>query len=50
MKQKLYILLFALASSLAVTSCADEDVKPRDGVDDGTGNTGGNGQQDPIKP
>lgn len=50
MKTKLYILLFAIASSMAITSCADDDIKPREDVEDGTGNTGGNGQQDPIKP
>lgn len=46
MKTKLYILLFALVSAFAVTACADEEVSPKT---EDTGNTGGNGQQDPIK-
>jgi hypothetical protein len=45
MKQKLYILLFAATIAFAASSCAEEEVKPKDG----TGNTGGSGSQDPIK-
>jgi hypothetical protein len=45
MKSKIYILLFAIATVFAVTSCSEEEVKPKTE----TLNTGGSGSQDPIK-
>ncbi len=37
MKKILYTLLFALAASMAVTSCTEEDVQPNT-VENGGGN------------
>jgi len=31
MKKSLYTLLFALITAFAVSACADDDIKPRDG-------------------
>lgn len=42
MKKLFYILLLSLASSLAITACTDEDVKPSKPV------SGNGGSQDPI--
>jgi hypothetical protein len=42
MKKLFYILLLSLASSLAITACTDEDVKPAKPV----GGTGGS--NDPM--
>ncbi|NJM25721.1 MAG: hypothetical protein HC859_09760 [Bacteroidia bacterium] len=41
MKKLFYVLMFALASGLAITSCTEEEVKPS------TDNGGGGGQIDP---
>jgi len=43
MKKLFYIMILALASSFAMTACADEDVKPaRQNV------SGGGGSLDPL--
>jgi hypothetical protein len=43
MKKLFYIMLLTLASSLAITACADEDVKPAKPV-----SGSGGGSQDPM--
>jgi hypothetical protein len=45
MKSKIYILLIAIATTFAVSSCAEEEVKPKTE----TGNGGGTHVPDPIK-
>ncbi len=44
MKKLFYIMLLSLASSFAITACADEDVKPVLKPISG----GGGGSQDPM--
>lgn len=43
MKKLFYILLFAFASSVAITACTDEEVRP---IGDAPG---GSSETDPIK-
>lgn len=43
MKKLFYIMLLSLASSFAITACADEDVKPVAPL-----RGGGGGSQDPM--
>jgi hypothetical protein len=43
MKKLFYIMLLSLASSLAITACTDEDVKPVKPV-----SGGGGASQDPL--
>jgi hypothetical protein len=43
MKKLLAIFLFALASSITITSCTDEEVKPS------AGDNGGGAANDPIR-
>lgn len=45
MKKFLYILMFAVVSSMAVTSCTEENIEPT--KENGTNN--GGSQNDPIK-
>ena len=47
MKTKIYIILFALVSAFAVSSCAEEEVTPNTEQNGSTGS--GSGSQDPIK-
>jgi hypothetical protein len=43
MKKLFYIMILALASSLTMTACTDEEVKPYKQP-----NTGGSGMLDPL--